>query len=293
MTENCPTTSGALAIHVLRRNAAAFAEHAPQSHVGSDPEHVHQTRVATRRMRAALRVFRDVIPSELENIDDELRWIAGQLGPVRDLDVQVRRLHDAAAKLGLTQAVVPFGGWLEEQRQRALTSLEDAFESQRFFELTERLKAFDRVEPDPARDPEVADDAPVRLSGAFRRLRKAARGLDVDSLPTAFHKARIRAKRLRYTTEFFQPVYRKPARRLIEATTALQDLLGDHQDGVVSMQRVHEAVHIAAGAWPAETSVALGRLVQWEMQHGEQLRRAFPSTYREVREVWQRLRRAL
>jgi CHAD domain-containing protein len=293
MSESSPTTSGALAIDALRRNAAAFGEHAPQAHAGSDPEHVHQTRVATRRMRAALRVFRDLLPAELESIDDELKWIAGQLGPVRDLDVQVRRLHDAAAELGVTQTVVPYGAWLEEQRQYALTSLDDAFESQRFFELTERLKAFDRVEFDAATDPPLQDDAPQRLRGAVRRLRKVADSLCVESLPTEFHKARIRAKRLRYTTEFFEPFYGKPARRLIKTTTALQDLVGDHQDGVVSTQRIHEAVHTAAGAWPAETSVALGRLVQWEAQHGEGLRRRFQSSYRAVRDAWQRLRRAL
>src|ERR1051326_2475035 len=94
-----PTTSGELAIEVLRRNAAAFAEHAPEAHAGSDAEHVHQTRVATRRMRAAIRVFADVLPGELDGLDAELKWIAGQLGPVRDLDVQIMRLNGIAADL--------------------------------------------------------------------------------------------------------------------------------------------------------------------------------------------------
>jgi CHAD domain-containing protein len=244
-------------------------------------------------MRAALRAFRDVLPAEIGGLDDELKWIASQLGPVRDLDVQVRRLHDTAVALGITEAVVPFGAWMEDQRQRALTALDDAFQTQRFLELTERLKGLDKLAPDPARNPELRDDVPQRLKGAFRKLRKVASGLDVDSQPTAFHKARIRAKRLRYTTEFFAPFYGKRAQRLIEVTTALQDVLGDHQDGIVSTQRIHEAVHAAAGAWPAETSVALGRVVQWEAQHGEQLRRVARSSYREVRDAWQRLRRAL
>jgi CHAD domain-containing protein len=244
-------------------------------------------------MRAALRVFRDVLPAELDSIDAELKWIAGQLGPVRDLDVQLHRLHDIAVALGVTHEIVPFGAWLEEQRQRALTALDDAFQSERFQQLTQRLKAFDSLAPDPARNPDIEKDAPDRLRSAFRRLRNAADGLDVDALPTAFHKARIRAKRLRYTVEFLAPAYGKPATRLIKVTTSLQDLLGDHQDGVVSTQRIHEAVHTAAGAWPAETSVALGRVVQWEAQHGEQLRRRFSARYREVDDAWRRLRRAL
>ncbi len=292
-TGSCPTTTAELAIQVLRQQAAAFAEHAPQAHAGSDPEHVHQTRVATRRMRAALRVFRDVLPSELDGIDAELKWIAGQLGPVRDLDVQVRRLHDTAVELGVIEAVVPFGAWLEDQRQRSLTALDDAFQSQRFIELTERLNAFATLTPDPTRNPDLRDDAPERLAAAFRRLRKAAGRLDGDSLPTEYHRARIRAKRLRYTVEFFAALYGKPAQRLIRVTTALQDVLGDHQDGIVIVQHIHEAVHTAAGAWPAETSVALGRVVQWEAQRGQRLRRDSRATYREVRDAWQRLRRVL
>ena len=61
-------------------------------------------------------------------------------------------------------------------------------------------------------------------------------GLDVDSEPTAFHKARIRAKRLRYTTEFFATFYGKRAQRLIDVTTALQERvqLERHSTGTTS-----------------------------------------------------------
>ena len=293
MIDTIPQTTAALAISVLRKNAAAFAEQAPRSRADGDVEPVHQTRVATRRMRAALRVFADVMSPGLEGLDEELKWIAGQLGPVRDLDVQAQRLRDAATALGVTQAIVPFGAWLEDQRQRAVASLDDALASQRFLALMKRLQSLDTLAPDPAHDPPTKDDAPPRLKRAYRRLSKSARDLDVSSPPTAFHKARIRGKRFRYTVEFLEPIYGKPAQRLIKATVTMQDLLGDHQDGVVSTQLVHQAVQAVGGAWCAETSVALGRLVQWELQRGEQLRRDFAPTYLEVRAAWQRLRRAL
>jgi len=207
--------------------------------------------------------------------------------------VQVRRLQGRADELGLSQQLIPYGAWLEELHARAFAALEDAVRSQRFIQLTERPKALDSLAPDPETDKPLADDAPDRLKNAFRKLRKVAGGLDADSPASEFHRARIGTKRLRYTTEFLEPIYGKPARRLIERTIELQDVLGDHQDGVVSIQRIQAAVQTAAGAWPAETSLALGRLLQDEIQRGIELRCRFRPTYREVRDAWRRLRRAL
>src|SRR5215467_4412586 len=102
MTTTPHITTGELGLQVLRQHALAFGQHAPEARTSSDIEHVHQTRVATRRMRAALRVFGDVLPPELAGLSDELKWIAGQLGPVRDLDVQLLRVRGAGAALGVS-----------------------------------------------------------------------------------------------------------------------------------------------------------------------------------------------
>src|SRR5689334_5766734 len=91
-----PATTAELALDVLRPQATLFAEEVPQARLGADPEHVHDSRVATRRMRAALRLFKDVLPYG-EALDDELRWIASLLGPVRDLDVGLKRQQAIAA----------------------------------------------------------------------------------------------------------------------------------------------------------------------------------------------------
>src|SRR5207302_9510156 len=101
-------------------------EHMAGAREGEDPLHVHQMRVPTRRMRAAWRLFADVLPAEAGTLNEELKWIAGQLGAARDLDVQVRRLRETAAELGLSEALVPYGAWLEEQRERAQAELVSA-----------------------------------------------------------------------------------------------------------------------------------------------------------------------
>ncbi len=289
-----PETIGALAIQVLVHNAAAFEEHMPGARAGEDPLHVHQMRVATRRMRAALRLFGDLLPAEASSLNDELKWIAGQLGAARDLDVQVRRLRETAAELGLSEALAPYGAWLEEQRQRAQAELVSAIESPRFEQLMQQLHQLQEWSPNPEVIAPLFDNAPERLRGAYRQLRKRAKRIDKHAPATDLHKVRIGAKRLRYAAEFFEVAYGKPAERLAKLLVLLQDRLGDMQDGVVSGEHIHQAVQTEASAWPAETSMALGRVVQRDVQVANQIRKGFPRLYREVRDQgWRRLRRSL
>jgi CHAD domain-containing protein len=274
----------------MRIQAALFAEHVPQARPGADPEHVHITRVATRRMRAALRVFEGALPACTDGLHEELGWIGSQLGPVRDLDVQLKRLQSSADELGVADAVKPYAAWLDDQRQRAQVDFDEAHQSYRFAQLLERLRGLDEVAPETADDVPLATDAPRRLKRAYGKFRQRADQLTPSSPPPAFHRTRIAAKRLRYAAEFLEPLYGKPARRVVDSATAMQDLLGDHQDGVVDAEHIQTAVADAAHAWPAETVLALGRIVQWDAQHGETIRRGFKPMYRDVKADWRRLR---
>src|SRR5690625_7633639 len=57
------------------------------------PDSVHQVRVATRRVRTTLRVFRRLVRKEMtEPVRTELQWFAGVLGPVRDAEVLPERV---------------------------------------------------------------------------------------------------------------------------------------------------------------------------------------------------------
>jgi CHAD domain-containing protein len=284
-----PDTTAELAIHVLQRNAAAFLEEAPAARSGDDPRHVHHTRVATRRLRGALRLFGDVLPPESSSLDAELEWIAGQLGQVRDVDVQIDRLRQRAAELGLSEALVPYGAWLEGQRQRAQIALQEALGSARCQELVQRLEQLNSLQPDATTDTPLTTDAPRRLRRVFKKLTKRGDRINKSSPNGELHKVRIRAKRVRYAAEFFEVAYGKPARRLVKRAVALQDLLGDLQDGVVGNQHIHQAVQTAAGTWPANTSLALGRIVQFEAQHALEIRRRFADVYDGVKDKGSRL----
>jgi triphosphatase len=281
-------TTGDLGLEVLRLHAAAFREHAARAGDGDNPEDVHQTRVATRRMRAAIRVFGDVLPSAVADLSAELKWIAGDLGRVRDLDVQIERIQHDGVSSGVLSSLEAYAGWLEEQRQCALGSLREALRAERFISLAQRLAGVDDWEAVDA--PPVEVDGPRRLRRAYESLRKRAKSLDEGSAAAELHKARIRAKRLRYAAEFFDSVYGGPAQKLVRRAVDLQDLLGDHQDGVVCRQRIHGAVHSSDRAWASDTVMALGRVVQLEVERGALLRRRAPRVYRRVDKAWRRLK---
>ena len=72
----------------------------PKAWEGLDPEGVHQMRVCTRRLRAAFRAFRDVLPANaVRSFNREFKWVASVLGRVRDLDVYRDNLDHYAAEV--------------------------------------------------------------------------------------------------------------------------------------------------------------------------------------------------
>ena len=93
------STMGELAYAVLRRQLAVLRATEPGTRLGEDPEELHDMRVATRRLRAALDLFVDVLPVRARAFRAELGWLAGVLGVVRDLDVQLQS-HTAMTEPG-------------------------------------------------------------------------------------------------------------------------------------------------------------------------------------------------
>src|SRR6478672_6679807 len=83
---------GAAALAVLKREGNRFAALGHEVLSTQDPEAIHQTRVAARRMRAALHCFADFLPNEIAGIDVELKWAFHALGSVRDIDVLIAGL---------------------------------------------------------------------------------------------------------------------------------------------------------------------------------------------------------
>ena len=244
-------TLGQLAFAVLRRQFAEMRAHEPGTRLGEDPEELHDMRVATRRMRAAMKVFEGALPARARWFREELRWVAGALGDVRDLDVQIGNLEgwesgtdgEGLESLGKILDVI------KKRRTEARERMLEALDSTRYERLEasfgEMLRRGPGAERELARgngpeDEPVTSAAPGLISARYRKWRKAAKRLNGASPPDDFHDLRKKGKRLRYALEFVSEVYGKPVDALIKPLKAVQDDLGDHQDAVVAAETLRE-----------------------------------------------------
>ena len=246
-------TLGEVAFAVLRRQFAEMRAHEPGTRIGEDPEELHDMRVATRRMRAAMKVFEGALPERARWFRGELRWLASALGDVRDLDVQTKRLEalDGGADGYDPDSLGKVIDIIEKRRTEARRRMLRALDSVRYQRLETSLGEMLRRGPGAERElaqanghsPEgesVTSAAPGLISARYRKWRKAAERLDESSPPESFHDLRKKGKRLRYALEFVSEVYGKPVAALIKPLKALQDDLGDHQDAVVAAEALRE-----------------------------------------------------
>jgi inorganic triphosphatase YgiF len=101
-----------------------------------EPDSVHQMRVATRRLRAALRSFGKVIPrSRGAKAAAELKWLGAMLGPVRDGEVLPEHLHASLRSVPVELLIGPVQarvqGHFSPRRAAAYAELIEALDSPR------------------------------------------------------------------------------------------------------------------------------------------------------------------
>jgi CHAD domain-containing protein len=264
----------------LDQRLRALLAHEPGTRTGEDIEDLHQMRVAVRRMRATLKAARPLLDAAWsDDLRAELGWLGGALGPVRDLDVLLLRLHREVASLPADEQNA--GGALldalERERTTARAAMLEALTAPRYFGLLERL-AETVSAPLPAPAPgDAPQPALVDLVRAeARKLRRAVEKAGDDPPDEVLHALRIRGKRVRYTGELVAPSLRgtpagKQVKRLLSATTALQEVLGDHQDACVAEQRIRGLL-AGLDATP-DTLFVAGRLVERETHRAAEKRR--------------------
>jgi len=290
-----PTTLGDVAHAVVRTQLAALLGHEPAARIGDDPEAVHQMRVATRRLRAGLRLFAAVSPAPVDELLGELKWLAEQLGAVRDLDVQIESIQTVAAELRPpAEALAPLLAAFESRRAAARHELLQALDGPRYIALVAALSAVVAQSPGmwpaPASEPAAAM-LPDLVRARYRRFRKAARKASATAPSPDLHRARIRAKQLRYSLEFVSDVYGKRARGLIRRIVRIQDVLGAIQDAAVMEQRL-SGLGQTSFELPGPSSFLLGQLTQRYAQRAESSRSEVASVLRGVNAGrWRRMRR--
>jgi CHAD domain-containing protein len=272
---------------VVRRAIASSVERLirndPVVRLDTDPEGVHQARVATRRLRSDLRTFRSVLDAEwAQPLRDELGWLGEKLGAVRDGDVLLARIRNRAAGLpGQDRdGVRPVLAALEASRANAFDELLATIRTERYLELLDRLIDAAHV---PALAPGAEQPAGDALQALVRRpLRTLAKQVAALADPPAddeLHAVRLRTKRARYAAEAVAPVLGKRARNVATAAVVLQDVLGEHQDAVVAEEWLRNWVR---GSRSVTAAFAAGELAGLERAAAARARSRW-------RKAWKRL----
>lgn len=238
--ELAPDATTAEAFQATARNALGqIAANAVVLRQEVQAEAVHQLRVAARRLRSAISIFRPVVgDARFERVRDELRWLGQACNDARDLDVFADRIAETALGLAPPPAGLPaLVEAVEAARGEASARVAEAVTSERFrallIDLTAWIETGDWFE-DPAgrsaREQPARDFAAHALEKRRRRLLK--RGGDLKHADDAGrHAVRIEAKKLRYAAEAFASLFpEKAVGRFLKALRGLQEELGALND---------------------------------------------------------------
>jgi CHAD domain-containing protein len=246
-----------------------------------DPEGVHLMRVGLRRLRTALSLFADLaVDARTPAVKRELKWLTGELGPAREFEVFLTRV---VAPLGKQHTRLSgmrtLSRDLADQREAAVARALAAVSSRRFRELTGNVGGW--IETGSWREPrsKLARDrseqrieavARAQLKRRWKKIRKCG-GRLAQLDPRARHELRIRAKKLRYATEFYKTVFagkKQEKRRLafLSALKQLQECLGELNDIAVHEKLTQGIVETKAAptARPSRRVFAAGLLADHE-----------------------------
>jgi CHAD domain-containing protein len=248
-----------------------------------DPESVHQTRVATRRLRSDLKTFGVLFqPGSVDHARSELRWLADLLGAVRDADILRSRLAVGTRQTSLDDPPSEeLDRRVERQRGRAQLELLSALDGPRSAALRHLLAGI-ATQPPLAEVAGAPADAflPLIAAQPWARLQRAVRKLDRHPGDAELHAVRIAAKQCRYAAEAVATVIGKPALRFAAAVADLQEALGEYQDAAISVIWLRQAVDDLD---PLSAFLA-GRLSEHQEEMGRAARDRWPA-------AWQKLNR--
>jgi triphosphatase len=286
-------SAGEVAFAILRHHFAEMLAHEPGVRLGEDPEELHDMRVATRRLRAALKLYSDFLPKRSERYERDLRWVAGALGEVRDLDVHLQRLSEESSRSGeVLEEVVAL---LRERRVEARRRMLQALDSNRYERLIANFSGTLRRGRSSSPTDPVLEAAPNLVRDRYKKVRKSANALSEDSPPEHFHDLRKKGKRLRYALEPLQEIYGKPAKKMVKLLKKTQDDLGDHQDLIVAAGLMEELG--GAGDRPAQDAFTMGSMAERYGREASEIRAGFlrskPLRTLKDGKEWKKLRKKL
>jgi CHAD domain-containing protein len=275
---------GALRLReMLEAQRVALLTHDPGVRLGSDPENLHQHRVAARKARAFLRTARGYLdPAWRRPLGDALRQLSDATGPVRDFDVVLDHVREELERLDETEqaAKVLLLARLEAELERGRLRLLAALDGPDYRFLLARLRF-------PPRLADGVEEVPIEslAKKEFKRLARLVDRLGKRPDEETIHRLRIALKRARYAAELAAPKGDARKRFLADARV-LQELLGQHQDAVVAEQRLRSA---AIEDVRTAAAFAAGRIAERQRRRRERVHERLPAAWKRLRKSGSRL----
>lgn len=262
-------------VGVIQAFEAAVREDAPDS--------VHKARVATRRLRSALRTYRDLFDrTESEPLRQDVAWLTAALGGPRDAEVLREHFRMVLSELEPELVIGPAAdrliAALQDDHDKAHAALVRALDSRRYESLLSDLVDFVNTPPFSPLAEEEADALLAELVvGSGKKVMKVAAVADSSEDPAerdeAIHDVRKRAKAARYAAEAAGSVVGAKAKQIAGAWTDVQEALGDYQDSVVAREAISRSYQQARRA--GEDTFTFGVLAEAETERARVIRDAY------------------
>lgn len=214
-----------LVSQILKINLQKLKKHEADYLTNFNPEAIHDMRVATRRLRTAIKTFKGILPGKAKKIQADLNKLAQMLGKKRDLDVFTQfiltSLNDKSSAFQK----------ISRQNNKSLKQILSMFKSKYYENL---IGSLEELKADNC-NKNTINVSRTRIQNELSKVLKIASSIDSTVDDKTLHKLRISMKKLRYVSEFFEPIFSKYICSLssfIEKTKKIQDILGDHQDAI-------------------------------------------------------------
>jgi CHAD domain-containing protein len=249
--------------HLIRQRVTALGRALPAATKG-DVLSLHQARVATRRLRAALPL---VAPGrKIEKIARSVRKLTQALGPVRELDVALLILDEFEDSGDIPRSAIQrLRVEIGEERRHVHAQLQRRLEGFDLGKLRKRAVSAARKQegktPQRVRDPKRAAKARERARQRAEELALSIENAAGLYLPDRLHQVRIAVKKLRYTLELEQSFTASRAIARLRTLRNAQDLLGRMHDLEVLIARTRR-IQSSPGASSLKDSADLDRLVR-------------------------------
>ncbi|MFN4101365.1 MAG: CHAD domain-containing protein [Pararhodobacter sp.] len=230
-------------IPVARANEAGIiADH--------DTEFLHDYRIALRKIRSVLSLFKGVY-SEEQIVDLKARFskLMAQTGRLRDLDVYLlerRRFYEflpATLHGGLDRMFALFTDERKAEKAKLARYLQSKAYQKEISALAEDFDKRTDLRPGPMAKRGAHDYACSLIWKRYRKIHKIAAMLDAETEDAEVHRLRIHCKKLRYLMEFFAPLFPKAEfKSLLKPLKQLQDNLGLFNDYAVQQVSLQEFI---------------------------------------------------